>query len=165
MHSNTISYTTFDEGPMVFFFVFFFKCSCANIFKAFQNLFSFNHIADSGQSKTSFPQVLTHFHASLYGLIARSLFLSCIKLRRAGVKVETWNVIRLFPNLQLQIVWNWFGVLALFWQSHCNWMHFLVKGDKGNPGLGNWIVIAVYLFRLIAQRCNLEGIITSLLRV
>lgn len=98
MHSNTILYTTFHK-------VFFFSFS-ANIFIALQNRFSFNHIADSRQSKTSFLQVLTQFHASLYGLIARSHFLSCIKLRRAGVKVETWNVIRLCPNLQLQIVWN-----------------------------------------------------------
>lgn len=109
-----------------------------------------------GDQKPTIPRFSHYFHASLYSLIARSHFLSCIKPRRAGVKVETWNVIRLCPNLQLQIVWNWFGVLALFWQSRCNWIHFLVKGDKGNAELGNWIVIAVYLFRLVAQRSRLK---------
>lgn len=62
---------------------------------------------------------------------------------RSVVKVEPWNVIRPCRNLQLQIVWNWLGVLVLFGRLAAIGSIYLLRTTKvsGNTEIGSWMVI------------------------
>lgn len=62
---------------------------------------------------------------------------------RSVVKVEPWNMIRPCRNLQLQIVWNWLGVLVLFGRLTAIGSIYLLRTTKvsGNTERGSWTVI------------------------
>ena len=62
---------------------------------------------------------------------------------RSVVKVEPWNMIRPCRNLQLQIVWNWLGVLVLFGRLTAIGSIYLLSTTKvsGNTERGSWMVI------------------------
>lgn len=62
---------------------------------------------------------------------------------RSVVKVEPWNMIRPCRNLQLQIVWNWLGVLVLFGRLTAIGSIYLLKTTKvsGNTERGSRTVI------------------------
>lgn len=63
----------------------------------------------------------------------------CVEPWRSVVKVEPWNTIRACPNLQLQIVWNWLGVLVLFGRHSAIWSIYLLSTTKvsGNTKRGS----------------------------
>lgn len=62
---------------------------------------------------------------------------------RSVVKVEPWNMSRPWRNLQLQIVWNWLGVLVLFGRLTAIGSIYLLKTTKvsGNTERGSRTVI------------------------
>lgn len=62
---------------------------------------------------------------------------------RSVVKVEPWNMIRPCRNLQLQIVWNWLGVLVLFGRLTAIGSIYLLKTTKvsGHTERGSQTVI------------------------
>lgn len=62
---------------------------------------------------------------------------------RSVVKVEPRNMIGPCRNLQLQIVWNWLGVLVLFGRLTAIGSIYLLSTTKvsGNTERGSWTVI------------------------
>lgn len=75
---------------------------------------------------------------------------------RSIVKVEPWNMIRPCRNLQLQIVWNWLGVLVLFGRLTAIGSIYLLKTTKvsGNTERGSWTVIfLLFTFFLCLGLC------------
>lgn len=74
---------------------------------------------------------------------------------RSVVKVEPWNMIRPCRNLQLQIVWNWLGVLVLFGRLTAIGSIYLLRTTKvsGNTERGSRMVIFL-LFTFFLLSCS-----------
>lgn len=66
-----------------------------------------------------------------------------VGLWRSVVKVELWNMIGPCRNLQLQIVWNWLGVLVLFGRLTAIGSIYLLRTTKvsGKTERGSQTVI------------------------
>lgn len=75
---------------------------------------------------------------------------------RSVVKVEPWNMIRACRNLQLQIVWNWLGVMVLFGRHAAIGSIYLLRTTKvsGNTERGSRMVI----FLLFTFFCVLHSL-------
>lgn len=73
---------------------------------------------------------------------------------RSVVKVEPWNMIRPCRNLQLQIVWNWLGVLVLFGRLTAIGSIYLLRTTKvsGNTERGSWTVIFLLFTFFVCPR-------------
>lgn len=78
-------------------------------------------------------------------LLLTRKWLHCLYIEpwRSVVKVEPRNMSRPCRNLQLQIVWNWLGVLVLFGRLAAIGSIYLLRTTKvsGNPEIGSWMVI------------------------
>lgn len=76
---------------------------------------------------------------------------------RSVVKVEPWNMIRPCRNLQLQIVWNWLGVLVLFGRLAAIGSIYLLRTTKvsGNTERGSRraIFLLFTFFRRLPLSC------------
>lgn len=80
---------------------------------------------------------------------------------RSVVKVEPWNMIRPCRNLQLQIVWNWLGVLVLFGRLTAIGSIYLLKTTKvsGHTERGSQTVIfLLFTFFLCSGRSVCRGL-------
>lgn len=86
---------------------------------------------------------------SLLFLLTKNCCIDCyVELWRSVVKIVPWNMITALQSLQLQIVWNWLGVLVLFGRLTAIGSIFFLRTIKvrinSKSGSGKVIFVCVH---------------------